>query len=69
MFILSNGFRLNHLQFGKLSDICADAGQVFLASVVVPSFGFGGAYNIGTVILGVALTMLLFLLALALPRS
>ncbi len=62
-------FRLNQDQFAKLSDICADAGQVFLASVVLPSFGFGGSSHVGTLVLGVGVTIALFFLALSLPRS
>lgn len=61
--------RIGHHRATRVSDICADAGQVFLASIVLPSFGFGGAYSFSSIVLGSILTFVLFLLALLIPSG
>lgn len=60
--------KLNGEQARKLSDIAADMGQVFLASIFLPSFGFGGSPNIWNFTAGALLMILSFLFALFYPR-
>ena len=61
--------RLSGRQFDTLSDIFADMGQVFLASIILPAFGFGGTVNLTSIVAGMPLMMFCFIVALYFPRS
>ncbi len=63
-----NFFRLTNEQVRKISGMSADSGQVFLASVVLPSLGFGGNISISGIILGIFLTMVAFAFSLYLVQ-
>ena len=60
---------LNERQVTTLSDICADMGQVFLASIVLPSFGFGENLNVSSIISGALLMIGAFSFALYFPKN
>jgi phosphatidylglycerophosphate synthase len=56
MISVARSIRLSERQIGKLSDLYADAAQVFLASILLPSLGIGGAIQFSTVVIGIILT-------------
>lgn len=61
--------QLTDSQVVKLSDICAESGQVFLASVVLPSLGFGGAINMYGMGIGIFFSGILFAVGLHLAQN
>ena len=62
-------FRLNPQQVSKLADACNDMSQVFAASVVLPSIGFGGTFNTYTASIGIVLVLVFVALGLYLLHS
>ncbi|MBU2592303.1 MAG: hypothetical protein ABH867_05220 [Patescibacteria group bacterium] len=59
--------KLVNARFNKLSDICADIGQVSLASVVIPFLVDG--FNLRMAVLGLAVLFLFWLSSLLLARK
>ena len=62
-------FRLNPQQVSQLASACNDVSQVFAASVVLPSIGFGGSINAFVASVGLALMLVFIAVGLYLLRS
>ena len=69
MFAAPLRIRLNPQQMAKLADVCSDAAQVFIASVVLPSIGLGGNVNLFTAAVGITLTLIFIALGIYVLRS
>ena len=64
-----SSIRLSERQIAKLSDLCADSAQVFLASVLLPSLGIGGAVEFQKTMMGIVITTGFVYFSLYLLRS
>ncbi len=69
MFSVIHYIGFSRSQIAKFSDMFSDAGQVFLASVVLPSIGWGGHVNTWGICSGILITTILFAIALRLVRN
>lgn len=69
MISVVSSIRLSERQIEKLADVCGDAAQVFLASVVLPGLGLGGDVDLIKMLLGSIMMGIFALLSLYLLRS